>query len=73
MENNNNNKNNDSIIMMLGYLCISTEIEASLSRKVEILDRFDISDNKVAAICGCKVQAIRDARQRAKKSKSKKK
>jgi hypothetical protein len=60
---------NEIIIMMLGYLCISTEIEASLSRKVEILGRFKLQDSLIAAICGCKVQAVRDARQRVKKGK----
>jgi hypothetical protein len=59
----------DNIVMMLGYLCVSTEIEASIGRKVEILDRFKLEDNQKAAICGVKPQAIRDARQRSKKSK----
>jgi hypothetical protein len=38
----------DSIRLMLAYLCISTEKEASLERKVEILDRFDLDDGRVA-------------------------
>lgn len=59
---------NDKIQMMLGYLCISTEIEASLVRKVEILDKFDLEDSKIAIILGCKTQAVRDARQRAKRN-----
>lgn len=62
-------KNLESIKMMLGYLCVSTEIESSLTRKVEILDRLNLEDSQKAAICGVKLQAIRDARQRSKKSK----
>jgi hypothetical protein len=52
----------DSIRLMLAYLCISTEKEASLERKVEILDRFDLGDADIAKICKSKVQSIRNAR-----------
>lgn len=62
---------NDVIVMMLGYLCVSTEIESSLSRKVEILDKFDIVDGKIAKICGVSVQSVRDARMRLKRTKKK--
>ena len=51
-----------SIRLMLAYLCISTEKEASLERKVEILDRFGLKDSEIATICGSAVQSIRNAR-----------
>jgi len=61
--------NNDDITikLMLAYLCISKEAEASLIRKVEILDRFKLSDSEIATVCGCKAQAVRNARHLRKK------
>ena len=56
-----------TIRLMLGYLCIVNEAEASLARKIEILDRFRLPDAEIAAICGCSVQSIRNARQLLKK------
>ncbi|MGH2569134.1 MAG: hypothetical protein ACRDGA_12415 [Bacteroidota bacterium] len=56
-----------TIIMMLGYLCVSTEIESSLPRKVQILDRFDLADKDIAKICGCTVPSVANARQSLKK------
>lgn len=55
---------NESEVMrlMLGYLCITTEAEASLERKVEILDRFNLTDAEIAKICGGAIQSIRNAR-----------
>jgi hypothetical protein len=47
---------------MLAYLCIATEREASLDRKVEILDKFDLTDSDIAKLCGSAVQSIRNAR-----------
>ncbi len=32
-----------TVRLMLGYLCTATEADASLVRKVEILDRFGLS------------------------------
>jgi hypothetical protein len=52
----------DSVRLMLGYLCIATEKEASIERKVEILDRFGLSDGEIATICSSAVQSIRNAR-----------
>lgn len=52
----------NSIRLMLAYLCISTEKEASLERKVEILDRFDLDDSEIAKVCKSAVQSIRNAR-----------
>ena len=58
----------DPIRLMLGYLCIANESEASLVRKVEILDRFGLLDREKAKICGCTLQAIMNARQKRKKA-----
>lgn len=58
---------NDLTILMLGYLCISKEAEASLERKVQILDRFDPSDAQVAKICGAARQSVRNARANVRK------
>ncbi len=55
-------KEGASIRLMLAYLCISTEKEASLERKVEILDRFDLDDSDIAKVCKSAVQSIRNAR-----------
>lgn len=52
----------DPTRLMLGYLCIATEREASIERKVEILDRFGLSDGEIATICNSAVQSIRNAR-----------
>ena len=57
-----------SIRLMLGYLCIVNEAEASLVRKVQILDRFDLADSEIAKICGCSIQSVRDARLKRKKT-----
>jgi hypothetical protein len=57
-----------SIHLMLGYLCVANEAEASLLRKVEILDRFGLPDAEIAKICGRKVQSVRDARVQLKKA-----
>jgi coenzyme F420-reducing hydrogenase beta subunit len=62
-----------AIRLMLGYLCIANEAEASLVRKVQILDRFDLPDVEIAKICGVSSQPIRDARLRGKKKSNAKK
>jgi hypothetical protein len=61
-----------SIRLMLGYLCIANEAEASLVRKVQILDRFDLPDVEIAQICGCSTQSVTNARSLGKKSNAKK-
>lgn len=53
--------------LMLAYLCIANEPAASLVRKVQILDRFGLSDAEIARVCACSVQSVRDARLKAKK------
>lgn len=52
----------DKVRLMLGYLCIVNEAEASLVRKVEILDRFKLDDADIAQICACTLQSVRSAR-----------
>ncbi len=56
------NTNDDSIKLMIAYLCIAKEAEASLIRKVEVLDRFELSDSEIATVCGASAQSIRNAR-----------
>ena len=60
-----------SMRLMLAYLCVATEKESSLERKVEILDRFQLSDGEIATVCGSKTQSIRNARHHVKKHGSK--
>ncbi len=60
-------KDEKSVRLMLGYLCIATEAEASLVRKVEILDRFELSGPEIAQICGCPVGSVHTARMKRKK------
>jgi hypothetical protein len=61
------NNDDQTIRLMLGYLCIAKEVEASLVRKVEILDRFDLADEEIATICNCSTQSVRNARLTVKK------
>jgi hypothetical protein len=60
------NDNGRQIRLMLAYLCIGKEGEASLVRKVEILDRFELSDAEIARVCLSGVQSVRNARQELK-------
>ena len=68
-KNNDNESPENTIINMLAYLCIAKESEASLVRKVDILDRFDLSDAAIARICDSLVQSVRNARQVLKRQK----
>lgn len=61
------NDTDNSIKLMLGYLCIANEPEASLVRKVQILDRFSLLDKEISIICDCSEQSVRNARQVMKK------
>ncbi len=54
----------DTVRLMLGYLCIASEAEASLVRKVQILDRFSMQDKEIASICGSSVRSVQNARRR---------
>jgi len=56
-----------SEILMLGYLCVKGA--DNLFEKVTILDRFGLTDEDIAIICGSAVQSVRNARQQ-KKSKA---
>jgi hypothetical protein len=47
---------------MLAYLCIAKEAEASLERKVQILDRFGLSDSQIARVCAATAGSVRNAR-----------
>jgi hypothetical protein len=51
-----------AVRLMLAYLCAATEKEASLERKVEILDKFKLTDKEISTICGGALQSIRNAR-----------
>lgn len=53
--------------LMLGYLCIVNEAEASLVRKVEILDRFKFKAEEIAQICNCTTQSVMNARSKGHK------
>jgi DNA-directed RNA polymerase specialized sigma24 family protein len=56
------------IVLMLAYLCVSQEAEASLVRKVQILDRFGLSAADMAKVCGVPAQSVHNARSLAKKT-----
>ena len=51
-----------AVRLMLAFLCIATESEAGLVRKVEILDRFELTDREIAKVCGCTVPSVANAR-----------
>jgi hypothetical protein len=58
----------DPTRLMLAYLCMATEgPETSLVRKVTILDRFGLTDQEIAKVCGNSIQSVWNARQIAKK------
>ncbi len=63
----------DSVRLMLAYLCIASEREASLETKVGILARFDLSNIEIARVCGSKVQSVKNARHSLRKHGSKRK
>lgn len=73
MKGTNVNESSSVLRLMLGYLCIASEREASLVAKVQILDRFDLPDAEIAQICAISSQAVRDARLRSKKASKRKK
>ena len=56
------------IRLMLAYLCVSKEAEASLERKVQILDRFELADGEIAQVCDVALQSVRNARANVKRS-----
>ncbi len=57
----------DPTRLMLAYLCIATEgREASLVRKVSILNRFGLSDKEIARVCNVTPHSVANARLDAK-------
>lgn len=62
MKSGNQANPQDTTRLMLAYLCVATEKEASLERKVEILDKFDLTDAEIAKVCGSVSQSVRNAR-----------
>jgi len=61
-------KNSDeTLLLMLAYLCVAKEAEASLERKVQILDRFRLTDAQIAQVCGRAAGSVRNARVHVKK------
>jgi hypothetical protein len=54
--------------LMTAYLCVAGEKESAVTKKVEILDRFGLSDDVIAKVCGCKLQSVRNARQKGKRT-----
>jgi hypothetical protein len=54
---------------MLAYLCISTEPQSSLVRKVEILDKFGLTDEEIGKVCGCSKQVVANSRFKRKRAK----
>ena len=66
-KNKEEEKKGNQIRLMLAYLCVTKEAEASLPRKVQILDRFDLSDSEIAKVCMCSTQSVSNARQILKK------
>jgi hypothetical protein len=63
----------DPLRLMLAYLCIATEREASLETKVGILTRFDLTNIEIARVCGSKIQSVKNARHSLSKYGSKRK
>ncbi len=61
-------KDDNTIRLMLAYLCIAKEAEASIVRKVEILDRFGLPDSEIAKVCKTNTQVIQNSRQVLKKN-----
>ncbi len=58
----------DPTHLMLAYLCIATEgREASLVRKVGILDRFGLNDREISRVCKVTPQSVANARLAAKR------
>jgi hypothetical protein len=53
---------NEPLRLMLAYLCVATEKGASLEQKLDILDRFGLTDVEISKVCGSKMQSIWNAR-----------
>lgn len=55
-------KADSSVRLMLAYLCVLNQITASLQVQVEILDRFELTDEEIAKVLARPVEAIKKAR-----------
>ena len=58
----------DSVRLMLAYLCVSQDPNASIEKRVNILDRFGLTDAEIASVCDCATQSVRNARQKNKRT-----
>ncbi len=56
----------DTMLLMLAYLCVK-DIDG-LNDRVEVLDRFELTDAQISLVCGCARQSVRNARQQNKKA-----
>jgi len=63
----------DSIRLMLAYLCIATDKEASLETKVGILTRFELTNQEIAKVYGSKIQSVKKCAPRSQEYSSKNK
>jgi hypothetical protein len=52
--------------LMLAYLCVK-ELKA-LNAQVDVLDRFGLTDDQIAAVCQAAIQSVRNARVQNKKA-----
>ena len=53
--------------LMLAYLCIKGL--NTLNERVDVLDRFGLTDDQIAAVCQAAAQSVRNARLKNKKAK----
>lgn len=67
MSDDNDKNAKESTTLMLAYLCVANEAEASIVRKVQILDRFGLTNTQIAKVCGAAVQSVHNARQAIRK------
>lgn len=66
MPNDRGTSNPNPDRLMLAYLC--TRDGRNLREKVDILDRFGLSDSEIAKVCKNAVQVVRNARLANRKS-----
>jgi len=58
----------DREILMLAFLCVKDI--GNLVERVEILDKFALTDQQISTVCGSAVQSVRNARQKRKKGRA---
>lgn len=65
-----NDEDSGPVRLMLAYLCTATlDKEATLTTKVEVLNRFGLSNLDIATVCASTVQSIKNVRSSLRKSK----